>query len=125
MKILLVEPDYVLMNVYSQALSEAGHQVVAKSSAQDAVDSLNVDYFDLIIIEIQMAGHNGVEFLHELRSYSEWQELPIILLTIVPRSSFGVQDEVLKKLGIKDYLYKPIVKNSDLIDSIDRLVLVK
>lgn len=120
MRILFIEPDSVLSNTYKQALIGGGHEVVSKANAQSAVDALNIQAIDLIILEIQMASHNGLEFLHELRSYGEWQDLPVIILTLVPRNSFTLDNGNFKDLGIRDYLYKPITTNSLLLESIEK-----
>lgn len=63
---------------------------------------------DAVIMELQLTGHNGLEFLHEFRSYPEWQDIPIVLLTNVPPGEFaGGRAALMRQLGIRGYLYKP------------------
>lgn len=79
-RILLIEPDQVLANIYYLSLkSKAKVQVVY--SAQAAIIQMNKNLPDLIILEPRLIDHNGIEFLYELRSYPEWQEVPVIVLS--------------------------------------------
>jgi DNA-binding response OmpR family regulator len=107
-QILLIEPDRVLAESYVQALLHAGHEVQAAGSAQAAVLSADAIAPDLVILELQLVGHSGIEFLYEFRSYSDWQNTPVIIQTQVPRSEFADNWELLnRELGVKTYLYKP------------------
>jgi response regulator RpfG family c-di-GMP phosphodiesterase len=56
---------------------------------------------------LQLAGHNGIEFLYELRSYGDWQHVPVIIHTLVNRRSLELSQELLTALGVIRYLYKP------------------
>lgn len=105
--ILLMEPDKLLAQSYSVVLQQAGHQVFWQSNAQTALATLEEQPVGLIILELRLANHNGVEFLHEVRSYPEWDGIPILLHTMVPRSSRGLGKPYWSQLGIVGYLYKP------------------
>lgn len=105
-KLLLVEPDKILATTYSDFLQAHGHVVVCAFSAQAAIVSLDSFEPDLIILELQLPGHNGVEFLYELRSYTDLQVVPVLVHTSIPKGSFANADTVLAALGVTDYLYK-------------------
>jgi DNA-binding response OmpR family regulator len=107
MKVLLVEPDRVLAQTARAALSEAGHSVSVVSSGQRAVDALDSDGYDLVVLEPQLGLHNGIELLYELRSYAEWRELPVVLWTLNKQLSLPVYEKPLRQLGISKVLYKP------------------
>lgn len=107
MNILLIEPDAKLAGIYQAALQQAGHKVRHASRAQDAVHEADESKPDIVLLELQLAKHNGIEFIYEFRSYSEWQNVPIILMTMVAPHSLGITAEMLKQLGIIDCLYKP------------------
>ena len=63
---------------------------------------------DLVIVELQLIEHSGIEFLYEFRSYTEWQSIPVIIQSQVPPSEFSANWQSLKQqLGIDTYLYKP------------------
>src|SRR5665213_4365074 len=107
-QILLVEPDRLLAETYSQALTGAGHKVMIAPGAQAAISAADTARPDLVILELQLIEHSGVEFLYEFRSYPEWQNIPVIIQTVVPPGEFADNWQLLKReLGVKAYLYKP------------------
>ena len=118
MNILLIEPDLRLSATYELALRGAGHVVSAAGTAQQAVHSADGLEPDLVILELQLAAHNGVEFIYEFRSYAEWIEVPIILLTMVAPRALQITDDMLKQLGIVDILYKPATTLRQLVRAV-------
>jgi DNA-binding response OmpR family regulator len=119
MKILLLEPDAVLAQLYQTALEAAGHDVTWTQSAQSAVHQIDTDMPDVVITELQIARHNGVEFLYELRSYTEWQHIPVIIHSQVPPH----EAPMMADLGIAAYHYKPATKLATLVRSVNEIAL--
>ena len=120
-KVLLVEPDRILAQNYTAALKSSGHDVTWRSNGQTAIHAAEKSTPDVILLELQMPGHNGLEFLYELRSYPEWQDIPVILLTLVPDMALQAEEPVLERLGIAGYLYKPQSKLSHVIRAVNRV----
>lgn len=118
MNILLIEPDAKLGGIYRAALEQSGHVVSHAAYAQDAVHTADEIHPDIVLLELQLAQHNGVEFIYEFRSYSEWQQVPIILLTMVAPHSLGITPEMLQQLGIIDCLYKPATNLRKLVEAV-------
>lgn len=108
--VLLIEPDRSLADVYSAYLQSRGYSVVIAAHAQDAVFHAEEQEPDLIILELQLAGHNGIEFLYEFRSYSEWQHVPILVLTMVSPHALQLTPAMFETFGIARCLYKPATK---------------
>jgi DNA-binding response OmpR family regulator len=107
-KVLLIEPDRVLARVFKTALETSGNRVSVMTSAQAAIFEADEFQPDLIILELQLVAHSGIEFLYELRSYPEWQSIPLIIHTIVPFNEFQRSWQLLQnELGVVSYLYKP------------------
>ncbi|HUC88072.1 MAG TPA: response regulator [Candidatus Binatia bacterium] len=122
-QILLLEPDMVLSNTYAEALRRAGHKVGTASNAQTAIDVADEYSPDLVVMELQLSVHNGVEFLYEFRSYNEWQTTPVIVQSFVPPSEFKLTSGLWQQLGIVSYLYKPRTSLQQLLTTIeDQLV---
>lgn len=120
-QILLIEPDRVLAETYRQALLGAGHQVVCCASAQAGIISADQHQPDLIILELQLVEHSGIEFLYELRSYPDWQDTPVIIHTHVPPGEFTSNRRLLKQqLGVASYLYKPATSLRELLASTEK-----
>lgn len=104
-KILLIEPNLTSRKAIKEILSE--HTVDVVHGASLAVQKAADEKPDLIILEMSLGGHSGLEFLYEFRTYSDWALIPVIVY-----SSIKLTDEVLSsrawsKLNIYDYLYKP------------------
>jgi DNA-binding response OmpR family regulator len=121
MNILLIEPDNVLGQTYSQALEQAGHHVRLMHGAQSAVRSADAQKPDIVVLELQLVGHSGVEFLYEFRSYPEWHNVPIILHTMVPPQSLTISEALIEQLRISAYLYKPSTSLRKLVSTIAEL----
>ncbi len=106
-QILLIEPDYLLANIYKDHLEKFHYKVVVCSDVQKAVYEIDNLRPEMIILELKLASHNGFEFLYELRSYTDWQDIPVIIHSMLPEIDSGMNLETKSELGILSYLYKP------------------
>ncbi len=106
--VLLIEPDTVLARSYQKALAHAGHKVAHATTAQDALNLADTQIPDIVIVELQLVAHDGIEFLHEFRSYAEWLEVPVVVLSSLTRGSFEqARQTLLRDFGVAACLYKP------------------
>lgn len=120
--VLLLEPDAILGSTYAQALSSAGHAVTHKRTAQEALHDIDRSSVDLVITELQLALHNGIEFLYEFRSYYEWKNIPVIVLSSISPANTAIGRYLWKHLKISTYHYKPATKLGGLIDSVEQIL---
>lgn len=120
--ILLLEPDVLLARNAAAVLKNSGHKVSWHRDAQSAISELDKTRPDLIISELQLTSHSGVEFLYELRSYIEWQDIPLIIFSHVP--NMQPKAEHWQELGVVAYHYKPTTKLNDLVRSVDQVLTV-
>jgi len=108
MRILLVEPDRLLAETYKKALHAAGHTVHIAPTAQAAIQAADEHRPDFVLLELQLVSHSGIEFLYEFRSYPEWQNIPVSIISNVPPGEFYESWDILKdQLGVVAYRYKP------------------
>jgi DNA-binding response OmpR family regulator len=122
-RVLLIEPDLVLAETYRRALLTAGHQVVCCASAQAGIISADQHRPDIVILELQLIEHSGIEFLYEFRSYPDWQAIPVILHTLVPPAEFNGNRQLLnRQLKVTHYFYKPQTSLGELTAQIEQLV---
>ena len=118
--VLIIEPDRILAKTYLAALKIAGHTGQVCVSAQSAVFCIDEQLPDIIMMEIQLIGHSGIEFLYELRSYADWQTLPVIVMSSVPAGDFQDSWQLLRQeLGVQSYHYKPITSLNKLLAALD------
>ncbi|HSD55602.1 MAG TPA: response regulator [Candidatus Saccharimonadales bacterium] len=121
--VLLVEPDIALARTYVQALQHVGHEVVHVVSAQDAIMAADQTQPDVVVLELRMAVHDGIEFLHEFRSYPEWQGIPVVVNSHITSSSLApVQTALQGDLGVVATLYKPRTSLQQLISQVNQQV---
>ena len=112
--VLVVEPDELLAKTYRRILNDSGYYVRSSTNAQDAIIDIDSTKPDVIIVEIQLRLHNGIELLNEIRSYPDLSEIPIIVLTYVPEVSFSslLND---KQLKFVKYLHKSQATHQDIL----------
>jgi CheY-like chemotaxis protein len=68
-KILLVDDVYTARSMIERVLARVGrHEVLAVGSGQDALDAARVEQPDIVVLDISMAGMDGVTTLQQLRS---------------------------------------------------------
>jgi CheY-like chemotaxis protein len=118
-QILVLEPDRLLAEIYRRALQYAGYGATYVTSGQAAVDSADQSKPDLIIMELQLPAHNGLEFLYEFRSYVDWQQVPVIVNTNTPPTGIGSTESLYNELGIRAWHYKPETSLQLLIRSVN------
>lgn len=101
MKILLVDDDATLTDVTSFALRRAGFLIVTASTGDQALNVWEHEQPDLIILDIQLPGRDGLEVCQMIRTRSA---VPIVLLTV--RNS---DEDIVHglELGADDYVTKP------------------
>lgn len=118
-RVLLIEPNRLLAKIYLEALSNAGHEVQVCATAQTAVFCADEQTPDVVILELQLVGHSGIEFLYEFRSYPEWQHIPAVIVTCVPAAEFTDSWGLLRhELGVTAYHYKPILTLNTLLKEV-------
>ena len=103
MHVLLVEPDRMQAESICDALTNSNNTVIWVRNAQAAVEAADAKMPDVVVLELVLGEHNGIEFLYEFRSYSEWSHIPIILFSMQKINDLSA----LKKIGVHTYLYKP------------------
>lgn len=116
MNILLVEPNNILGKAYLQSLEQAGHEVLWCTSGQMGLLAADNEAPDVVVLELQLPGHNGIEFLYEFRSYRDWQAIPIVVHTFVPEA---LSPQQRSQLNIISYLYKPATKLASLTRTVN------
>jgi len=104
-KILFIDDEELLANVWSETLSEQGYQVRTLTNSTEALKlfTANPDFFDLVITDQTMPDLSGSELIKELLSIKP--NLPIILCT---GYSTQINAKEAQQLGIKAFCMKPL-----------------
>lgn len=100
-KILLIEDDLEISDLLGQYLERFGMEVIAYAHPQSALNSLSIESYDLVLLDLTLPDIDGLEVCRMLRERSD---IPIIISSA--RSDLG--DKVIAlELGADDYLPKP------------------
>lgn len=100
-RILVVDDDTAILRLLSTNLKARGYEVITATDGEEALEAVQKDYIDLIILDIMMPKVDGVQVCRHIR---EWSDIPIIIL-----SARGDENDKVKclELGADDYLTKP------------------
>jgi len=103
--ILVVEDNDILREGLQILLEGEGFKVIPASHGLEALKNMQEYYPDLILSDIAMPEMDGYAFYEAIRAREEWIAIPFIFLT-----ARGERDDILisKKLGVEDYLIKPV-----------------
>ena len=99
--ILVVDDDDGIRSLVKQYLNKNKFLVTTSNSAENAEEKVLIIKFDLIVLDVMMAGKSGLEFIKDNKSKID---TPIILLT----AKGAIEDRVVGlEIGADDYLPKP------------------
>lgn len=103
--ILVVDDDKLSMTIASDALSD-GYVVSGVSSGEEALLWLEKHTADMILMDIEMKGMNGIETARLIKEDIRWKQIPIIFLTATADSQVEVK---CLQAGADDFIMKPFV----------------
>jgi CheY-like chemotaxis protein len=119
MKILLVDDDTFLRDMYATKFSEIGDEVVGVGGAEEAIKTVSADSFDVVIMDMVMPGMTGIELLGALKDLN---------LTTAPKyivlSNQGEEADIKKAYdsGATGYIIKADSIPSEVVDKVHKLV---
>ena len=77
--ILVVDDEPQIRRVMRATLTDKGYPVIEARDGQEAIDKFRNERPDLILLDMNMPGMNGLQVCHEIRALSQ---VPIIMLTV-------------------------------------------
>ena len=117
-RILLVEDDAFVRDLYYTVLTKAGYEVEVANDGEEAVGMVSYKVYDLILLDIMLPKLTGMEVLKAIRAEgSRAQNTPVYLLT-----NLG-EENIIKesyKLGANGYLLKAKYLPKQLVDEVDK-----
>ena len=83
-KILWVDDEIDLLKPHSLFLEKRGYKVVPCNNGQDALNLIRSSFFDVVLLDENMPGINGLETLNEIKSINP--NVPVIMITKMRKS---------------------------------------
>lgn len=111
-KILLVEDDLFIRDLYERTLSLSGFETILAIDGEEGIAKARSKKPDLILLDIMMPKKNGIDVLKDLKADSSTKDIPVFLLT-----NLG-QESILKEafsLGARGYLLKARMLPRDVV----------
>ena len=104
-KVLIVEDNTANMTLAVFLLKSVGHSVVSATDAEAAVAVARAEQPDLILMDIQLPGMDGLEATGLLKSDSATKGIPVIALTALAMKG---DEERIRAAGCDGYIAKPL-----------------
>lgn len=104
-RVLVVEDIEMNQKVVRIVLKAKGYEVLEAAHAEEALEILQTDLPDLILMDIALPGMNGDDLARQIKANPRWGHLPIIALTAAAMKG---DRERLLQAGCDDYISKPI-----------------
>ena len=104
-RILVVDDDARNLRLARTALEQAGHEVLSAVGGAEAVDAALAHAPDLVLMDVQMPGMDGVSALRRLRAEPRTAAIKVVALTALAMR--GDAERLLAE-GFDGYLEKPI-----------------
>jgi DNA-binding response OmpR family regulator len=122
-QILLLETDRQLAKSLKDYFGRAGHSLVCYSDPQQAVVAADRRQPQVIILDLMLAGRSGIEFLYELRSYPDWQAIPVIVTGSLSQEDLQVFADSFAELGVSKYLHRQTTSLPQLLAEAQKLLV--
>lgn len=102
-RILIVDDEEVIRMLYGEELEDEGYDVITTGTGKGLIELIKQEKPDLIILDIKMAEHDGLDLLQDIRK--EFYNVPVILC-----SAYSSYKGDLKSIAADYY----VVKSADL-----------
>lgn len=120
-RILCIEDDYFIADMYTRALKKAGHTVEIIADGNQALEQAKSEVYDVILLDIMLPEKSGVEILEALRGGKE-NGLPMTKIIVTTNFDEPEEDRArLEKLA-DGYLIKADVTPSKLVELIEQIL---
>jgi DNA-binding response OmpR family regulator len=115
-KILIAEDDKFLANAYRVKLKKAGFEVKIVTDGEEAMQALQVEIPDLLLLDLVMPKKDGFSVLEDMSKTEQYKKIPVIVA-----SNLGQKEDIekAKNLGAKDYIVKSDLGISEVVDKIN------
>ncbi len=118
-RVLLLEPDALVAGNVAMALKRHGHRVEWYVEPQSAIYGADGSRPDVIVLDLLLASHNGIEFLYELRSYPDWQKLPVVIFSDLAPEDLSPSVDCLNELNVTAYRRKSLTSLAELSQTVN------
>ena len=114
-RIMLVDDERDLTNIFHQMLGNSGHEVVEVANGSDVYRRVLAEHFDLVLLDYHLRDIKGDKVCEIIRSDEALKDLPVIIVT----GYRNLDEAFFKAIGANEVLYKP-VHREDLVRAVEK-----
>lgn len=119
-KILIVDDDEFLVNMYAAKFAKSGADVEAFKSGEALIERLKSDpKADIILLDIVIPGLDGVATLQKIRDEKLAETVPVVMLT---NQSDEKDISRTSTLGVSGYIVKAAATPSEVVDEVLKII---
>lgn len=119
MKILLVDDDAFLRDMYAMKFSEKGHTIDSAETAENALTKIRENEYDLVMLDVVMPGMSGIELLKHIKEEKNGKKIKCIMLS---NQSEEQDKESAFAAGAIGYIVKAELIPSEVVDEAAKLI---
>lgn len=120
-KILIIEDDELLLEMYKEKLKLEGFRVSTASDGRKALVRIKSGA-DLILLDILMPELNGFEVLKRIKADKTVADTPVIVLTNIGGESLDKDRNLALSLGATDYMIKALNTPEQVVEKIKKIL---
>ncbi|MDR0356696.1 MAG: response regulator [Deltaproteobacteria bacterium] len=98
-KILVVDDEKHIRELYSEELTEDGYEVITAENGDGLLTRIEAEKPDVVTLDIKMVDHNGLDLLQDIRN--KFYDLPVILC-----SAYDTFKDDMKSIAADHYVVK-------------------
>lgn len=103
-RILVADDEPDLLNAAKIMLEKGGYQVIEATNGDEALEKVNSEKPDLIILDVVMPGKTGTEVCKILKEDPQTSSIPILMYTVLGREA---DSKISEEVGADGHLIKP------------------
>lgn len=104
-KVLIVDDEESMIAVLHRYVTNAGYDFITASNGQEALDKIQEEAPDLVLLDLIMPGINGFETCRRIRANEKTKKLPVIIITALHSEADSADAQA---CGASAFLVKPV-----------------
>lgn len=118
-KVLFIEDDDFLRSLVVTKLQKNDFEVATNADGNDALQVINQEKPDILLLDLMLPGVGGFEILEAIRNDATWKDLKVIIF-----SNLGDEEDIKKgeELGASEYLVKANFTLDELVEKVQELL---
>lgn len=121
-KILIIEDDTNLIELYEMKFKLEGYDVITAPDGEQGTGKAVTEQPDVILLDVLMPNVNGFEVLKELKNHKETENIPVLVYTNLGSSDSDEKRELAFSMGAADYLVKALHEPEAIVERVNQLI---